>query len=256
MSFKGILFDLGNTLLYFDGDWQEVFARADQGMVERLEKAGLSLDWDHFLTDFRERLSSYHNQREIDFVEHSTAKILEDTLAAHGISGLESSTLESALAALYAASQECWIPEEDLLPTMDALKDAGYWMGVISNAGDDRDVQTLVDKARIRPYLDFVLTSAASGVRKPAARLFALGLRLFGLSAREVVMVGDTLSADILGANRMGIYSVWITRRADTPANRKLQAEIKPKAVISSLAELPVTLESLSKDLDHLRSAG
>lgn len=245
MKIKGILFDLGNTLLYFDGNWQEVFARADQGMVEHLAKEGLSLDWASFSNDFRERLSSYHDQREVDFVEHSTAKILEDTLALHGVFNLNSSILQEALAALYAASQECWIPEDDLLPSMKALKNAGYRMGVISNAGDDQDVQTLVDKARIRPYLDFVLTSAASGMRKPDPRLFALGLRFFGLSTHEVVMVGDTLSADILGANRMGIYSVWITRRADTAANRELQSQIKPKAAISSLAELPPLLDSL-----------
>lgn len=247
MSVKGILFDLGNTLLYFDGNWQEVFARADQGMVERLAKEGFSLDRDRFLSDFRERLSNYHDQREIDFVEHSTAKILEDTLAAHGISNVERSTLEGSLAALYAASQEYWIPEDDLLPTMKALKDAGYRMGVISNAGDDQDVQTLVNKARIRPYLDFVLTSAASGMRKPDARIFALGLRFFGLSSQEVVMVGDTLSADILGANRMGIYSVWLTRRADTAANREYLAKVSPKAKIDSLAELPQMLEALSQ---------
>jgi len=245
MKIKGILFDLGNTLLYFDGNWQEVFARADQGLVERLAQEGLSLDWDHFLNDFRDRLSTYHDQREIDFVEHSTFKILENTLASHGVSGLDNSILQEALAALYAASQECWIPEDDLLPTMKTLKDVGYCMGVISNAGDDQDVQTLVDKARIRPYLDFVLTSAASGMRKPDARIFALGLRFFGLPAREVVMVGDTLSADVLGANRMGIYSVWITRRANTAANREFEAEIKPKAALSSLAELPQLLNSL-----------
>ena len=245
MGIKGILFDLGNTLLYFDGSWEEVLARADQGMAKCLRMEGLSLQWDLFLMDFRERLASYHDQREIDLIEHSTAKILEDTLAAHGIPSVEDTILEQALAALYAASQECWIPEDDLLPTIKALKTAGYRIGVISNAGDDQDVQTLVDKALIRPYLDFVLTSAASGIRKPDTRIFALGLRLLGFSAHEVVMVGDTLPADILGANLVGIYSVWITRRADPVVNRVYQSEIKPKATIKTLAELPSLLESL-----------
>ena len=247
MGFKGILFDLGNTLLYFDGNWQEVFEYADRRMAENLAKAGLSLDWDRFLSDFRERLSSYHNQREVDLIEHSTARILRDTLAVHGVEPVPENLIENALAALYAASQEYWTPEEDLIPTMKALKNTGYLMGVISNAGDDQDVQTLVEKARIRPYLDFVLTSAASGMRKPDARIFALGLRFLGLSTQEVVMVGDTLSADILGANQMGIYSVWITRRADTAANRQNLAAIKPNATIEALADLPVLLASLSQ---------
>lgn len=245
MAIKGVLFDLGNTLLYFNGDWPEVLARADEGMVNQLEKAGLALDRAAFSRDFRRRLDHYHNQREVDFIEHSTARILRDTLSAHGIDQVEETVIEDALESLYAASQEYWIPEADLLPMMDALKAAGYRLGVISNAGDDRDVQTLVDKAKICPYLEFVLTSAASGRRKPDGRIFAFGLQLFGLSPNEVVMVGDTLTADILGANLIGITSVWITRRADTPGNRKNQDLIKPSAKIDTLAELPELLASL-----------
>ena len=224
MTIKGVLFDLGNTLLFFDGQWPEVFVRADQLMVDQLEKAGLALDREAFSRDFRERLGVYHNQREVDFIEHSTARILRDTLSAHGIEPVDEAVIESAL---------------------EALKAAGYRLGVISNAGVDQDVQTLVDKAEICSYLEFVITSAASGRRKPDGRIFALGLQLFGLSPDEVVMVGDTLTADILGANLMGITSVWITRRADTPGNRKNQDLIKPRAKIETLAELPGLLASL-----------
>jgi HAD superfamily hydrolase (TIGR01549 family) len=245
MTIKGVLFDLGNTLLYFDGQWPEVFARADQMMVDQLVRTGLALDREAFSKDFRERLDVYHNQREVDFIEHSTARILRDTLSAHGVEQVDESVIESALERLYAASQEYWIPEADLLPMMDALKAAGYRLGVISNAGDDQDVQTLVDKAQICSYLEFVITSASSGRRKPDGRIFALGLQLFGLSPEEVVMVGDTLTADILGANLMGITSVWITRRADTPGNRKNQDLIRPSAEIETLAELPGLLASL-----------
>jgi putative hydrolase of the HAD superfamily len=231
MTIKGVLFDLGNTLLYFDGQWPEVFARADQMMVDQLVRTGLALDREAFSKDFRERLDVYHNQRE--------------ALSAHGVEQVDESVIESALERLYAASQEYWIPEADLLPMMDALKAAGYRLGVISNAGDDQDVQTLVDKAQICSYLEFVITSASSGRRKPDGRIFALGLQLFGLSPEEVVMVGDTLTADILGANLMGITSVWITRRADTPGNRKNQDLIRPSAEIETLAELAGLLASL-----------
>jgi len=35
-------------------------------------------------------------------------------------------------------------------------------------------------------------------------------------------MVGDSLEADILGANQMGIYSIWITRRVYLPEEGEL----------------------------------
>jgi HAD superfamily phosphatase (TIGR01668 family) len=245
MTVKAVIFDLGNTLLYFDGDWQEVFSRADQGLFECLVGAGLDLDKDAFTTTFRHRLAEYHHQRELDYKEHSTYWILEDTLSELGYQDIDNAILRDGLIAMYAASQEFWTPEEDLLPMMEQLKASGYRIGLLSNAGDDKDVQMLVDKGNIRPYLEYVLTSAAGGIRKPDSRIFELAIQMFGLSADEVVMVGDTLGADILGANRMGIYSIWVTRRADTPANRELQKTIKPDAVIETLADLPDLLDSL-----------
>jgi FMN phosphatase YigB (HAD superfamily) len=51
-------------------------------------------------------------------------------------------------------------------------------------------------------------------------------------------MVGDTLNADILGANQSGLISIWLTRRADTAANRKNRPKIIPEIEIDSLSEL------------------
>jgi FMN phosphatase YigB (HAD superfamily) len=59
-------------------------------------------------------------------------------------------------------------------------------------------------------------------------------------------MVGDKLSADILGASKAGLYSIWITRRADIPANQAFAAEIIPDATIATLSELPGLLEYLT----------
>ena len=245
MAIKAVIFDLGNTLLYFDGDWPEVFARADQEMFESLTRDGLSLEKNSFASTFRQRLAAYHHQREIDYREHSTHWILRDTLASFGYTKVDEAILKHALIAMYSASQEFWIPEEDLLPMMIALKAGGYGIGLLSNAGDDQDVQRLVDKGRIRPYLDYVLTSAAGGIRKPDNRIFELAIGMFGHSPAEVAMVGDTVGADILGANQVGMYSIWITRRANTPANRAARKTIIPDAEIETLAELPVLLDSL-----------
>jgi FMN phosphatase YigB (HAD superfamily) len=54
------------------------------------------------------------------------------------------------------------------------------------------------------------------------------------------------LNADILGANRMGMYSIWITRRTDFPPNDTLP--IQPRAIIKSLGELPSLLRELEID--------
>jgi putative hydrolase of the HAD superfamily len=125
------------------------------------------------------------------------------------------------------------------------LNAQGHRLGLISNAGDDADVQTLIDQSNLRGYFDIILTSAALGIRKPNPRIFQTALDHWGIPASRAAMVGDSLGADILGARNAGIYSVWITRRADTPANRSHEDTIRPDAVITTLAELIPLLEEL-----------
>lgn len=242
--FKGIFFDLGNTLLYFQGIWPEVMRQADEALLAHLHGQGFTLDAPAFLQEFRSRLNAYYAQREAEFVEHTTAHVLKTLLADLGYMDTTPEQLRPALGALYATSQAHWLLEDDTLSTLQALQAAGYKLGIISNAGDDDDVQTLVDKANMRAYFDVVLSSAACGVRKPNPRIFALALEQTGLHASETAMVGDTLGADILGAKNAGLYSIWLTRRADTPANREHRQTIAPDAQISTLSDLLALLKN------------
>ena len=103
-----------------------------------------------------------------------------------------------------------------------------------------------MDKAGICPYFDQVLTSAALGIRKPDPRVFQPLLDRWGLPPERVAMVGDTLGADILGARNAGLFSIWIKRRADTPANRAHADTIRPDATINQLSDLPALLDQLN----------
>jgi HAD superfamily hydrolase (TIGR01662 family) len=246
MEFKGLIFDLGNTLMYFEGVWPEVLTLADQAMVKTLAQAGFDLDRDSFAQAFLERLKAYYIEREDEFVELTTAHILGTLLADFGYLAVSDEVIRLALESFYQQTQAYWIPEKDTLPTLAALKEQGYRLGVISNAGDDADVQSLVDKAGVRAYLDFVLTSAACGVRKPDPKIFQIALDQWGFSPQQVAMVGDTLAADVLGGQNAGVFTIWITRRADNPANQAHQSTIQPDATIGALAELPPLLASLA----------
>lgn len=246
MSIKAVIFDLGSTLIYFDGDFPEVARDADEQLLAHLQEQGMQLDPGQFLGEFRKRLNDYYVQRDTEFVEHTTNYILRTLLAELGYPNVSEEALHSALERLYAVSQEYWLAEEDTLPTLEALRQAGYRMGIISNAADDADVQTLVDKAQVRPYMDFVLSSAACGVRKPNPAIFKIAMKNWDFEPQEVAMVGDTLGADILGAYFAGLYSVWITRRADKAGNHDHLDTIQPNASIATLGELPELLAGLN----------
>ena len=247
LAINTVLFDLGNTLLYFDGQWPDVFARADEQLCKKLQASGLDIPLDKFVVEFRSRLNEYFVQRESEFIEHTTAYVLRGLLAELGYPDTEDAIILTALEEMYAVSQSHWKIEEDTHETLQKLQSQGYRMGIISNAGDDADVQLLVDKAEIRPYFDFIVSSAAYGMRKPNPRIFDHALDHWGASPEQAVMVGDTLGADILGAHNANMLGVWITRRADNPANRAHADTIKPDHKIGTLLELPELLAELNQ---------
>jgi len=237
---KAVIFDLGNTLLYFNGEWDDIYERSDLALTSSLVQSGLDLDASAFRLDFRTRLKNAHKQREIDHLEASTTNLLSESLEKFGHSAIEPGVIQAALASLYAVSQEQWLVEDDCEPTLRKLRRQRYRMGLLSNAGDDVDLQTLVNKAKIRPFFDFVLSSEKIGYRKPHSAYFEAGLKYWNYKYDQVAMVGDKLHADILGANQLGMFSVWIDRRAESTSQ---ESGIKPDAVISTLSELPELLK-------------
>lgn len=245
-AIEAVLFDLGGTLIHFEGAWPDLIQTANQELLKNLQEQGLLLDADYFLREFRRRLEEYYVQRESEFIEYTTAQTLRTLLIEMGHNAVTPEMLRPALKRLYAVSQAQWKAEEDCVSTLETLRAAGLRLGVVSNASDDDDVQTLVDNADIRNYFDFVLSSAACGVRKPNPRIFQIALQRWTLPAERAAMVGDTLGADILGAQNTGIYSIWITRRAGTPDNRDHEGTIQPDATIATLAELPATLSRIN----------
>jgi putative hydrolase of the HAD superfamily len=117
---------------------------------------------------------------------------------------------------------------------------------MISNTSDDRNVQQLVDRWELRPFFETIITSAGCGIRKPDRRIFQLTLDHFGIPAEQTAMIGDTLEADILGANQSGLYSIWITRRTDVPEEGELA--IQPQAVVTTLEQIPDLLTGIRDD--------
>jgi len=240
---RAVLFDLGGTLMYERATWQSVNARADEALTNYLRAEGLELNLSTFPREFRNRLSKYFRQREQDLLETSYSFVLRDVLKDKGYGNVPESTIRNALDRLFAITQTNWILEEDALPTLQKLEMDGYRMGLLSNAGDDQDVQQLARRFGIAKYFDFILTSAACSYRKPHRRIFEIALSNWYFLPSEAVMVGDNLDADVRGAQSVGLFTVWISRRAG--GRLEGQQSIQPDASLSSLSELPAILDRL-----------
>lgn len=240
---RAILFDFGGTLMYGRQDWTPLVAKADEALTDYLRSNGMEVSLNTFPTEFRKRLDDYFKQREQDLLETTYTFVLRELLREKGYDDVSSAVLRSALDRLFSVTQTNWALEEDATPTLQKLRVKGYNLGIISNAGDDEDVQQLARRFGITEYFDFILTSASCSYRKPHPRIFELALSNWYCPPNEAVMVGDNLDADIRGAQEVGIYGVWINRRVSPDMEN--QEQVQPDASLSSLSELPTALDKL-----------
>jgi len=240
---RAVIFDLGGTLMYERGNWDAITAKADEALTNYLREEGMELNLSTFPREFRKRIGKYFKKREKDLLETSYSFVLRDVLEDKGYRDVSDTIIRSALDRLFAVTQTNWVIEADTLQTLRKLEADGYRMGLISNAGDDQDVQQLARRFGISQFFDFILTSASCSYRKPHKRIFELALSNWYFLPSEAVMVGDNLDADIRGAQRVGLYAIWISRRAGTRTEDQLS--IQPDATISSLYELPPLLDRL-----------
>lgn len=240
---RAVIFDLGGTLMYERASWQAVTAHADEALTNYLRSQGMELNLSTFPREFRRRLEKYFRQREQDLLETTYSFVLRDVLADKGYGDVSEEVVRAGLDQLFAVTQTNWTLEEDTLPTLKKLEEDGYRLGLISNAGDDQDVQQLARRFGIDRYFDFILTSAACSYRKPHPRIFEIALSNWYFLPAEAVMVGDNLDADIRGAQNAGLHTVWLTRRAGRRSEDELT--VRPDASLASLYELPPFLDRL-----------
>jgi HAD superfamily hydrolase (TIGR01662 family) len=246
MQISTILFDLGSTLVYSKDPWPPFYEQADRALVEVLYRSGIVIDPTAFSTDFDGFIRLYYDNYTQDNFEKTTFSVLRDMLFQKGIRDTPEPVLRTALAAMYAITQQNWVLEDDAISTLEKLKSRGYRLGLISNTSDDLNVQGIVDRWALRPFFETILTSAALGIRKPDAHIFQIALDRFRVQPEAAAMVGDTLEADVLGANQSGIYSIWITRRVQFPDEGELA--IQPQAVVTALHQIPDLLAKVEND--------
>ena len=105
-----------------------------------------------------------------------------------------------------------------------------FELGIITNGFDDTQ-NIKLKYSEIDHYFKWVVTSESSGYRKPAKGIFDFTLDYSGGSLENIVIIGDNLQTDILGAKNAGWKSVWYNPQKEPIAPSQLQ--------VHDLIELP-----------------
>ncbi len=94
--------------------------------------------------------------------------------------------------------------------------------------------------ANLYPWFEAVFVSQEMGHNKPAKEYFeACFARIGGFDKGKAIMVGDSLTSDILGGKNAGIPTVWVNPDGKDCGN------IKPDYEIRALSELEALLERM-----------
>ena len=99
---------------------------------------------------------------------------------------------------------------DDVVPTLEALRERGLSLGVVSNTA--RDVTPLCTELGVCDRVDFVVSSCLVGCEKPGRLIFETALGHVGVEPCEALHVGDQPRSDALGAQAMGMHALLLDR--------------------------------------------
>jgi putative hydrolase of the HAD superfamily len=95
---------------------------------------------------------------------------------------------------------------EGTFEILDYLKNR-YALHIITN-GFEEIQEKKMKSSNIRTYFKTITNSEMVGVKKPNPKIFNFALNLAAANAEESVMIGDSLEADIEGANNIGMETI------------------------------------------------
>lgn len=106
-------------------------------------------------------------------------------------------------------------------------------LGVASNGGNDIQIRR-IKKIGLDKYLDYMFVSEEIGYNKPYKEYFEYIFQKIGNIQKEKIMiVGDSLTADIQGGKNAGIRTCWYN-----PKGEAGMESIRPDYEIKDLLEL------------------
>jgi putative hydrolase of the HAD superfamily len=175
------------------------------------ERYGLVLDPTRYDEARRDALADLKRHPELDHDEEIwirfTQRIIEGM---GGVGDTYAAACEMEGAWAHAHHFELY---DDALPTLDALRDRGLKLGLLSNSA--RDLDEFVGHHGLT--VDAVLTSRSHGKTKPHEGIFRRMLELLGVAPVEALMVGDTIEDDVKGATAVGMRAVLVDRERRYP---------------------------------------
>ena len=217
--YRAIFIDIDDTLLDYVPCCREAFDKAMSSLTaERsyseavLQQSGLTVEDGLFQLFFSisGRLFS-----EAKHGMHTIAEVMElypkEFIATIGYP-------DSAVDPFKHAFRAAWGKTHTLVPgareMLERLKAKGYRLFAASNSFGHLQ-RSRLEQAGILPFFEDTFISMDIGYDKPDIRFYQEALRRAGLQAHEVLMIGDSMTTDVIGAQNAGMDALFFDRQKD-----------------------------------------
>lgn len=239
MAIRGVIFDLGSTLIHRTGlELERVkctslasFAASQYGCR----------DPEAFAVHLLELRLAAWKRSEAEQVEIAATITFAAAFAAAGLAAGEP-VLREAEAVFFEPEVRISRLYPSAVETLEALAGRGLHVGMISNATSHELIVDITRRHTIDRYLDPIVSSARFGRTKPHPTIFRHVLEDWDIAPGDAVMVGDTLGADILGANTVGMRSILVDIEPN-PDNPRYAARVRPTATVVDLDAIPALID-------------
>lgn len=193
-SFRAILFDLYDTLVWLDVE------QSDLGRRELAARVGVSLE--RLLPAWRSSVNDRMLGKGNGLAGH-----LADTLAALDV--VPTPELISDLVAIEQRRLEQSVHlYPSAVPVLEELGRRGYRLGLLSNVSDGAAFP--IARLGLPRLFDEMILSHEVRLLKPDPAIFQLACERLGVAPEETVFVADGGFGELDAAHRLGIFSVML----------------------------------------------
>lgn len=236
--FDAITFDFWDTLVR-----AEVSATRQQrrlAIAEVLEAQGHSADHDEIDASFDEAWKRFDASwgKGAQFTGHDAAETVLDVLGHTEDEQLRQQVIEAYLDAPRTMQLAL---TDNLVPTLQRLKDAGLRVGIVCDVGltPSTVLREYLEGHGILPLFDHWSFSDEVGVYKPDAAIFEHALAgLGGIDPTRAAHIGDLRRTDIAGARGMGMLALRYRGVTDDSPDHGPEGDV----VIDDHIEVPAAL--------------
>ena len=156
---------------------------------------------------------------------------IERLLLHHGVPGGEAESAASEAFAAFLSKRHEVVLYANAQSVLNTLR-RQFQLGALTNGNAD------VRKTEIGSCFDYAWRAEEFGVSKPDPALFHRAFEAAGVSAGEVIHIGDCHENDVSGAISAGAKAIWFAPHGG--------ASELASGVVQELSELPAAIERLS----------